>query len=65
MPPEILGEILPVPANCGQMANVQCEGKEMVTLPSRKLPLELLIAIADQVSFLVLLGVEPYWTMKF
>lgn len=64
MPPEIMGQNSPVPVNCGQMADVQCEGNEMVTLPRRRLPMELLIAIADQVSFLILLSMELYWTIK-
>ena len=65
MLPEITGPDLPVPESFVQKKDIQCEGNKVATRPTRRLPLELLIAIADQVSFLLLLGMEPYWTEIF
>ena len=62
---ETTGPDLPVPANIVQMTDVQCEGNKMATPPSRRLPLEVLIDIADQVSFSILFWVELCWTEIF
>lgn len=43
-----------MPAKSRQMSDAKYEGNKMATSSSRRLPLELLVAVADQVSFLTL-----------
>ena len=58
MPSEITAQNLPMPADSGQMSAAQHEGNKIDTCVSRRLPTELFVAIADQVSMLKSLWVE-------
>ena len=65
MPPEITAQNLQMPADSGQMSAARHEGNKMDTCLSRRLPVELFAAIADQVSILISLWVEPDWMKTF
>ena len=58
MPPEMTAQNLSTPASSGQMLASEREGNQMDTCPDRRLPVELFVAIADQVSMLISLWVE-------
>ena len=65
MPPEITAQNLPMPADSGQMSAAQHEGNKTDICLSRRLPIELFAAIADQVSILISPWVEPDWMKTF
>ena len=60
-----MAQTLPMTANSGQMSAAKHEGNKMDTCLSRRLPVELFVAIADQVSILIPLWVELDWMETF
>ena len=55
MPFEITTHDSPMPEKSGQSSAAQQQGSETVTRPERRLPMDLFIVVADQVSVLILL----------